>query len=115
LAVAASIGVGSTLQAVLGAFLLKRCIGLARLFERGRAILTFALIEAFSCLLAASWGVATLWLAGLLPWTTGIDSWRTWWLGDLNGVLILTPLLLPWARFCAIKRRPGRVAEAIQS
>src|SRR5258706_16321091 len=46
LAVAASIGVGSTLQALLGAFLLQRWLGVGRLFESGPAILAFTAIEA---------------------------------------------------------------------
>ena len=39
LGIAASIGVGSTLQALLGAFLLKRWVGVGRLFESGPAVL----------------------------------------------------------------------------
>lgn len=83
LAVAASIG--STLQALLGAFLLQRWVGAGRLFERGTAILAFAAIEALCCLLAPTWGVTSLCLAGVLDWAAYFDSALTWWLGDLIG------------------------------
>ena len=87
LAVAAAIAVGSTLQALLGAFLLQRWVGVGRLFERGSTILAFVAVEALSCLLAPTWGVTSLCFAGIVDWTAFLDSWRTWWLGDLIGVL----------------------------
>src|SRR5262249_20411874 len=96
LAVAASIGAGSTLQAILGAVLLQRWLGTARLFERGPAILAFAAIEALSCVLSPTWGVTSLCMAGVAAWSAYLDLWQTWWLGDLIGVLVVTPVLLTW-------------------
>ena len=115
LTVAASIGLGSTLQALLGAFLLQRWVGAARLFERGTAILAFAAIEAVSCLLAPTWGLTTLSLAGVVDWATYFDSWRTWWLGDLVGVLIVTPVVLTWRQLFRIDGQSVRSAEGIGS
>ncbi len=43
------------------------------------------------------------------------DSWRTWWLGDLMGVLVIAPLLLTWRQLLHIDRRPWQFAEAIGS
>ena len=46
--------------------------------------------------LGASSGVIAIWLAGDLP-ATGVDQiWRTWWLSDLAGALVVTPALLTW-------------------
>ena len=115
LAVAVSIGVGSTLQALLGAFLLKHWVGTARLFERGTAILAFAAIAALACLLASTWGVVSLVLAGIVDWASFFEAWRTWWLGDLIGVLVVTPVLLTWRGLSRIDRRPWRLVEAIGS
>jgi integral membrane sensor domain MASE1 len=114
-AVAASIGVGSTLQAVLGAFLLRRWVGADRLFERGSAILAFAGVVAAGCTLAPTWGVTTLAVAGVVDWAAYFDSWRTWWLGDLMGVLLVTPVALTWRQLLQLERRPLRVAEAVGS
>lgn len=113
LAVAASIGVGSTLQALLGAFLLQRWVGVGRLFERGTAILAFAAIEALGCLLAPTWGVTSLILAGIVDWSAYLAAWRTWWLGDLIGVLIVTPVLLTFRELSLTDSPPWRLAEAI--
>lgn len=115
LLLAASIAVGSTLQALLGAFLLQRWVGSGRLFERGSAILSFAAIEALSCLLAPTWGVTSLYLAGVVDSAAFLNSWRTWWLGDLIGVLVVTPVLLTWHLLPLLDRKPWRLAEGIGS
>ena len=112
IAIAASIAVGSTLQALLGAFLLERWVGAGRLFERASTIFAFAAITALSCLLASTWGVTSLWLAGVVDAVAYFDSWRTWWLGDLIGIIVVTPVLLAW-RPHHRQHRPGRVAETI--
>src|SRR5438067_1008972 len=37
--------------------------------------------------------------AGGVIGTTGVGSfWRTWWLGDTAGAMVLLPLVLAWAR-----------------
>ena len=113
LAVAGSIGLGSTLQALLGAFLLQRWVGVAKVFESGPTILAFAAVAALSCILASTWGVTTLSLAGLVSPNAYADSWRTWWLGDLIGVLIMTPVLLTWRQLLDIDGRGWRLAEAV--
>ena len=113
LAVAASIGAGSTMQAVLGAFLLQRWLGVARIFETGPTVLSFVAIEALACLLASTWGVATLTLAGILDPGAYADLWRTWWLGDVTGVLLVAPLMLTWRQMIEIVRRPKQAAEAV--
>jgi two-component sensor histidine kinase/integral membrane sensor domain MASE1 len=110
-----SIAVGSTLQALLGAFLLGRWLRVPRLFEQGTTILAFTAIEALTCLLAATWGVSSLYLAHLQDLSGFFYSWWTWWLGDLTGVLIVTPLLVAWRLSRDAKRWPLRPAEAVAS
>jgi diguanylate cyclase (GGDEF)-like protein len=115
LAVAASIGVGSTLQALLGAYLVRRWVGVEKLFESGPAILAFAAIAAVCCLVAPTWGATTLRLAEIVDLEAYIDSWRTWWLGDLIGVLVITPVLLTWRQLLPAGIWSWRFAEAIGS
>lgn len=98
LAIAAGIGAGSTLQALIAAWLLRTLVGVGRIFESGPKVFAFAGILAFGCLLAPTWGAGTLTLAGVLDTAAYFDSWRTWWLGDLIGVLTVAPLLLNWQR-----------------
>ena len=115
LALAASIGVGSTAQGLLGAFLLQRWVGVGRLFGSGPAVLGFTAIEALCCLLAPTWGVASMRLAGVADFAAYVDSWQTWWLGDVIGVLVIAPVFLTWRQLLHIDRRPWQLAEAVGS
>ena len=115
LTLAASIAVGSTLQALLGAYLVQRWVGAGRLFASAPAILSFTGIAMICCLLAPTWGVSSLMLAGVVHATEFLASWRTWWLGDLMGVFVMTPLLLTWRQLLRLDRRPLQLAEAIGS
>ncbi len=115
LLVAASIATGSTLQALVAAIALQRWVGVAKLFESGSAALAFTGISAACCLIASTWGASTLWIAGVLNASTYLNSWETWWLGDLIGVLVFAPMFLTWRQSLQIDRTPWRMAEAFIS
>lgn len=93
--IAGSIGAGSTLQALLGAGLIRRYVGFPNplLFER--PIAAFLLLGGpVSCLVGASVGIGTLVLAGVMPLAIAPFQWWTWYMGDTIGVLTIMPLLL---------------------
>jgi signal transduction histidine kinase len=61
---------------------------------------------------SATIGSLSLWLgqvisAGALP-----KVWRTWWLGDASGALIVVPLALAWVSPTPLRWNRQRVAEA---
>ena len=62
--IAASIAAGSTVQIMVAAGALRRWVGVAQLFESGPAMLAFTGVSAGACLIASTWGVATLNVAG---------------------------------------------------
>ncbi|MBI2457043.1 MAG: MASE1 domain-containing protein, partial [candidate division NC10 bacterium] len=111
LAISCSIGVGSTLQALLGAGLIRRFIGSGSPLDRPQDVFTFAGIELFSCMVAATFGVTSLSLARFASWDAYAYTWWTWWLGDLTGVLIVTPLLLTFSQRPRVRWEPRRLAE----
>jgi PAS domain S-box-containing protein len=91
------IGVGATLQALLGAFLVKRCVGFPTSLARERDVVVLLVLAGpVSCLVAATTG------AMLLGWSNRIQAgelaftWWTWWMGDMIGVFLVTPLVLLW-------------------
>ncbi len=97
LATAASIGVGNTLEALLAACLLRRLVGKESPFLRARDVFTFGgLVGGSSCMVAATVGVTSLWLGGLMPLEAYAPNWVTWWLGDVAGIIVCTPLILTW-------------------
>jgi diguanylate cyclase (GGDEF)-like protein len=115
LAVAASIALGSTLQALLAAHLAQRWIGAGRLFNSGPAALGFAAIVAACCVVAATWGVTTLQLTAMVDFESYGKSWLTWWLGDVIGVLVLTPAILHWKHLLPVNGTPWRLVESAGS
>lgn len=85
----------ATAQAALGAWLIKRHIGVDNALMDDRSILRFfALGGLVSCIISASVGVTTLYLENIVSLENGIFSWLTWWVGDVIGVLIFTPFFL---------------------
>ncbi len=114
-AIAANIAVGSTVQALMVALLVRKWVGVSKLFEVASATVAFAALSAICCLIASTWGVATLKLAGLVEFGTIGESWRTWWLGDFIGILIVTPALMTWRQLLPLDSPPGYVVETIGS
>ncbi|HSF57238.1 MAG TPA: MASE1 domain-containing protein, partial [Candidatus Binatia bacterium] len=97
-ALAASIGLGASLQAVVGAFLIRRFTQYPTAFVAARDIIKFLLLGGpVSCLVNATWAVTSLLLSGAMQPVDYLFHWWTWWVGDAIGVITFTPLILIWA------------------
>lgn len=90
------IGGGSTLQALLGAFLFRRFIDAPHPFGRVSHATSFFFVTLLMCLVAATVGVTTLFFTGLVSATNYLTNWLTWYLGDAVGILLFTPFILAW-------------------
>ena len=96
-ALAAAMAGGASLQAVVGAWLIRRFSSYPLAFGRELEIVRFlALGGAVACLVNASISVALLWLAGGMDTQDVAFGWLTWWVGDTIGVLVFMPLFLVW-------------------
>lgn len=93
---ALGVAVGATLEALLAAYLFKRCGGLASL-RRARDILLLVLVTALVAPLSATVGNVSQCLIGYSSWAQFGFQWMTWWLGDLVGVIVVAPLILSWS------------------
>src|SRR5258708_28220803 len=94
-----SIGVatGNTLAGVVGYYLVRRFARGQHAFERGQDVFKFAFLAGMvSTTISAPVGVTTLSLGGFADWTVYGPMWRTWWLGDGVGAVLVTPLVLLW-------------------
>ena len=97
-ALAASIGMGASLQAIAGAFLIRRFTRYPTAFVEARVIIQFLLLAGpVGCLVNATWGVTSLLLSGGIHPVDYLFHWWTWWVGDAIGVITFTPLILIWA------------------
>lgn len=95
--VALGIAVGNTLEAVVGAALLKQLVRFRPELDKVRDVVGLALFSALiSTMVGASVGTTSLALGGLLPWSAQASAWLLWWFGDMGGVLLFAPFFLVW-------------------
>jgi signal transduction histidine kinase len=95
---AMSIAAGGTLQAALGAFLIRRFVGYPNRLDNEKDIIFFLLLGGpFSCLVGATFGATTLLFLRLVPPADYPFNWFTWWVGDVIGVMLVAPVLVIWA------------------
>jgi PAS domain S-box-containing protein len=95
---AAAIATGNALEALVGAWLCRRCLPRADVpFQRVDEAFLFAAAAGVASVVAATVGGASLVLGGYAPWSQFPANWSTWWLGDVAGLMIVVPLALTWA------------------
>ncbi len=95
LTAAAWIAGGNTLEAVTGAWLLRKVEGFELSLGRAVDVLALALLGAgLSCTVSATLGVGALVAHGLVPSSAALSVWRVWWVGDALGDLVFAPFLL---------------------
>jgi PAS domain S-box-containing protein len=93
-----AIACGSTAQAAFAVWLVRRyCRMPLALTEPREIALFFALAGPVACVVSSSVGVTTLVAGGLVPGSSWLLNWGTWWAGDSLGVLIAAPILLAFA------------------
>ena len=96
IATSVAIATGNTVEAIAGAWLVNRFAGGKNVFDRPQGVFKFALAAAISAVISPVFGVTSLALGGFADWRNYGAIWVTWWLGDVTGDLIFTPLVLLW-------------------
>jgi len=92
---AAAIAIGNTLEAIAGGWLLREFADVDRSLDRLRQVTALIILGAMvSTTISATVGVLSLCAGGLQSWGSFGMLWRTWWLGDAMGDVLLAPLLL---------------------
>ena len=95
LIIGASIATFALIQAITGAWLIKRFVGRHNPLIDDVAIICFLLLGGpVSCIISASLSLAGLYLNHIVSLDDIVLSWTTWWIGDVIGVLIFAPILL---------------------
>jgi signal transduction histidine kinase len=111
---AAAIAAGNTLEAVVGATLVRRRPFRTQLDET-RDVLRFALLGAgVATTVSATIGASALWGQGLIEARHLFATWRVWWVGDAMGALVVAPVLMCWgSRASEVERRSPLEALAL--
>jgi len=113
--VAVSVGIasGNTLEAFVGAYLVRRFSAGLRSFERPQDVLKFAALAGIvGPVLSATIGVTSLSLGGFSDWARYGSVWSTWWIGDMAGILIVAPLVILWGSYVRPSWSQRQVLEA---
>ncbi len=89
----AVIAVGNLGEARVAAAVCRRFVA-GSPFDAPQGIYVFVAAALAGALVSASCGVATLVSLNIVPVRLSPTVWATWWLGDVTGLLVVTPLLL---------------------
>lgn len=100
LSIGAVTAVGNTLTPIFGTFFIHRFTHSRYPFRRASEVFQFVAWGAMGGqIISATVGVGALCVGQWVPWSGFAGSWITWWVSNVAGVLIFTPLLLTWHRF----------------
>jgi signal transduction histidine kinase len=103
---------GNVLEVVLGALIIRRLVREGSPLESVRGIgCVFAGI-AVATAASATIGPLSVLASDVLARDEFPDVWRTWWLGDFSGAVVVVPLALAWYRPLGRLPRGRRAVEA---
>jgi signal transduction histidine kinase len=98
-----AIALGNTLECLMGGYLISRWSGGTRTFDTPAGVASFALIALVAATpISATVGVGSLTIPGYVDSARIASTWVTWWLGDLAGALVITPVIVLWAK-CGLR------------
>jgi len=100
---AIGMALGNTVEALAAVYLLKKVVGLHQEIDRIQDVVGLLLVSLACTTIGASIGTLTLMITGLGQWQNFWPIWTTWWIGDLLGALVVTPLILTWTAFPLVR------------
>jgi PAS domain S-box-containing protein len=89
--------VGNTLEVLVAALLLRRLVGDRPSLERVREVFALVGCVVVATPISAIFGTTSLRLGDVISSDEFGEVWRTWWLSDLSGALVVAPFILAWA------------------
>jgi signal transduction histidine kinase len=110
---AVGFGIANTLEALIGASILTRWIRFDRGINRVRDVIGLVFAAACGTSISATIGVATLIVFQNIPLSAFPTLWITWFIGNLLGCLVVTPLLLTWVHDFPRHWKRARKVEAL--
>src|SRR3954471_1644583 len=103
---------GNVLEVLLAAWLIRRAMRHGPPLAGLSGLVQVLLAIAAGTAVSATVGAVSLLLGDVISLGAAPKVWRTWWLGDFSGGLVLVPLALAWWDFPVGRLRPARAAEA---
>jgi len=103
---------GNTLEALIGAFLLTQFKDFHKSLDRQKDVLALVSTIILSTTFSATIGAVSLVLSGIQKWEGFLSTWKTWWIGDVLGGLIVAPFILVWGTRSHTRINLWRLADA---
>jgi signal transduction histidine kinase len=88
---------GNMAEIVVGALLLRRLIGPNAAMDRVEQVGGMLIALGVAAAISATAGTVSMLAGGVVDHSDAAKFWRTWWLGDTSGGLVVVPLMLAWA------------------
>jgi signal transduction histidine kinase len=100
---------GNMAEIIVGALLLRRVIGPNAAMDRVEQVGGMLLALGAATAISATVGTISMLAGGVVEESDAMVFWRTWWLGDTSGGLVVLPLMLSWAH------DPGRAWRCLRT
>jgi signal transduction histidine kinase len=95
--VALGIAIGNTAEAVTCAYIVTRSPTFSLALDNVRSVTRLLLATFVGVMVSATIGVVCLYFGGVIRPSQLYEVWRAWWIGDLVGALVVTPIILVWS------------------
>jgi PAS domain S-box-containing protein len=116
LSISLGIALGNTLEAFIAAYLIERYAGGRAVFAEVGNVFRFSIITGFIApAVSATIGTASVLLGNQAVWAHAGGVWVTWWLGDLGGAFVITPVIMLLWRLGFRDWIPNRRVQAVAS
>jgi signal transduction histidine kinase len=102
---------GNMAEIVVGAVLLRRLIGPRAALDRAERVGGLLVAVGIATAVSATVGAVSMLAGGVIDGSEAPTFWRTWWLGDSAGALVVLPLALAWVPEAAAAWRRIRTWE----
>jgi signal transduction histidine kinase len=103
---------GNLLEVLLAALLIRRVTRVGTPLGSVRNLTGTMVALAVGTAISATIGALSLRLGHVITTDAALKVWRTWWLGDLSGALIVVPLAIAW---WPVPQRPLPPARAVEA
>src|SRR5262245_20055263 len=104
-----AIASGNTLEALVAVYLVRLWGEGEQVFDTPNGVTKFALVSFAATSVSATIGTSSLTLGGHAEMSSFLSVWLTWWLGDLAGALVVTPVVVLWAKSEPASLKPPQI------